>query len=86
MLNLTEIYKLKKLLEVAKVLHNMEDLDGGKKITIYDRDGDMLDDAILTKYSNGRERGLLETYFLNDCDGYETAIEVFSGWARKYWI
>ena len=85
MLKLDEIYKLKKLLEGAGVPHDIKDIDGGKKISIYSKRGKLLDDAILTNHSNGREKGLLETYELGDCGGYETADEVFNGWTRRYW-
>ena len=43
-----------------------------------------LDDVVFHKHSHGYEQGLLETYQLNNCDGYETAEQVFKGWMKKY--
>ena len=45
-----------------------------------------LDDAIFHKYSHGYSEGLLETYYLNECEGYETAEDVFKGWMKKYFL
>ena len=43
-----------------------------------------LDDVIWHCYSRGYEKGLLETYKLNTCNGFETAEEVFAGWKEMY--
>ena len=43
-----------------------------------------LDDAIFHRYSHGYECGLLETYSLNDCAGFETAEQVFEGWKKIF--
>ena len=43
-----------------------------------------LDDAVCHEGSHGFSLGLLETMRLNDCDGYETAEEVFKGWKKMY--
>lgn len=43
-----------------------------------------LDDAVFCKFSHGHMYGLLETFNLSDCDGYETAEEVFKGWMEKF--
>lgn len=43
-----------------------------------------LDDVIFHRYSHGYSKGLLETYRLNDCIGYETAEQVFEGWMKKF--
>lgn len=52
----------------------------GLKLTLHDNDGMFLDDAIICNGSHGYKNGLLETYNLNECDGCETAQEVFDGW------
>ena len=60
--------------------------DNALQIRIY-RDNTFqedLDDVVFHKYSHGYAQGLLETYFLNDCDGFETAEQVFNGWMEKY--
>lgn len=43
-----------------------------------------LDDVIWHYYSRGYKEGLLETYKLNTCNGFETAEEVFAGWKEMY--
>ena len=43
-----------------------------------------LDDAIIISGSHGVETGLLETFRLNDCVGWETAEQVFEGWKKMY--
>lgn len=42
------------------------------------------DDAIIISGSHGAEAGLLETFRLNDCVGWETAEQVFEGWKKMY--
>ena len=56
----------------------------GLKLNLYDDTGMFLDDAIICYGSHGYKDGLLETYHLNDCDGYETAQEIFDGWWDTY--
>jgi hypothetical protein len=85
-IDLTEITKLHNLLTEAKIPHTYLPLDRGMQIRVY-ADKEMtneLDDVICTKYSCGREKGLLETYRLNGCEGCETAEEVFEGWMKWY--
>ena len=85
-IDLTEIGKLHYLLTEAQIPHTYLPLDGGMQIRVY-ADKEMtkkLDDAICTKYSYGHEQGLLETYALNQCEGFETAEEVFEGWKKQY--
>lgn len=43
-----------------------------------------LDDVVFHKFSHGYEHGLLETYALNGCDGFETAEQVFEGWMEEF--
>ncbi len=85
-IDLTEIEKLHNLLTEAQIPHTYLPLDGGMQIRIY-ADKEMtneLDDAICTRYSYGHEQGLLESYCLNQCEGFETAEEVFKGWKKQY--
>ena len=87
-----EIVKLHSMLCSAGIHHTFMTMypdvfgDDAMQIRIY-RDGtfqEELDDAIFHKFSNGHEQGLLETYKLGGCMGFETAEEVFEGWMKKY--
>lgn len=87
-----EITKLHKMLVEAGINHTFMVMDknyfgeGALQIRIY-RDGtfqEELDDAVFHKYSHGYCQGLLETYRLNSCDGFETAEQVFEGWVKKF--
>lgn len=42
------------------------------------------DDAVLFLGSHGVERGLLECYHFGDCEGYQTADEIFEHWKKIY--
>lgn len=42
------------------------------------------DDAVLFCGSHGAERGLLECYQFGNCDGYQTADEIFKHWKKIY--
>ena len=82
----TEMEKLDRLLTEAGIPHTMKPSWGGLQIRIY-ADEEMtneLDDAICHGGSYGYEKGLLETYVLNDCSGWETAEQVFEGWLKMY--
>lgn len=57
---------------------------GGYQVILYNANGEKLDDAIWHPYSHGYKDGLLETYVLGDCEGYETALDVADGWYRMY--
>ena len=87
-----EIVKLHYLLEDAKIPHTFEKLnhefygDDAYQIRVY-ADAEMtdeLDDCIYHQYSHGYNKGYLETYKLNGCNGYETAEQVFVGWMKMY--
>lgn len=80
----TEIEKLYNLCMEAGMNVSIQDMWGGKQVRFYDNLGNLLDDAICHGCSHGHEQGLLETFSLNDCDGYETAEQVFEGW--KEWL
>lgn len=43
-----------------------------------------LDDVVFCPGSHGYRQGLLETCCLGECNGYETAEQVFNGWMKKY--
>lgn len=43
-----------------------------------------LDDVVFHKFSHGNELGLLETYCLSGCYGFESAEQVFNGWMEKF--
>lgn len=52
----------------------------GWQLILIDPDRKEIDDAVCHGFSNGSEKGLLETYSLSDCDGYEMPLEVYLGW------
>ena len=85
-IDFNEIYKLNDLLNKAKIPHTFMLFDDGYQIKIFENEKMIypLDDCVLNRYSHGSEKGLLETYFLGKCQGYETAEEVFKGWQKKY--
>ena len=87
-----EIAKLNEMLCKAGISHTfmkMEEKIFGEnafQIRIY-RDSSFqeeLDDVVFHKFSHGYAQGLLETYCLNGCEGFETAEQVFKGWVKKY--
>lgn len=89
-----EIRKLHEMLLKAGINHTFMAMDKevfgeiAFQIRIY-RDSSFkeeLDDVIFHKYSHGYSQGLLETYSLGGCDGFETAEQVFKGWMRKYFL
>lgn len=86
MVKIDEILKLSRLLnenDIPHALYSMPQSEGWQIILYSDtRRRIKLDDAIISKYSFGHEKGLLETYSLNECAGYETAEEVFEGWKK----
>lgn len=85
-INFTEINKLNEMLTKAGIPHTYKDLFDGKQIRMY---ADLtckieLDDAVIHSGSYGVRQGLLETYTLGNCDGWETAEQVFDGWLEMY--
>lgn len=89
---MNEINKLHEILSEAGINHTFmtmnKELFGGNamQIRIYRDDTfqEELDDVVFHKYSHGYEKGLLETYRLNECAGFETAEQVFKGWMKKF--
>lgn len=81
-----EILKLRNLLISEDIPHTFDSLWGGFQIKMYADEAKTreLDDVICHPYSHGSEMGLLETYRLNNCLGYETAGTVFEGWKKMY--
>lgn len=89
---MNEITKLHEMLTKAGINHTFMPMDervlgeGAMQIRIY-RDStfqEELDDVVFHKYSHGYSQGLLETYALNGCDGFETAEQVFEGWMERF--
>ena len=81
-----EIRKLYAMLNEANIPCTLARLFDGWQVRVY-ADEDMtreLDDAILHSGSHGCRNGLLETYTLGGCEGWETAEQVFKGWKKMY--
>jgi hypothetical protein len=85
-INFAEIEKLHSLLAEAGIPHIFAPLWDGKQIRVYadSKFTRELDDAVIHSGSHGVRAGLLETFCLNDCDGWETAEQVFEGWKKMY--
>lgn len=87
-----EMYKLHAMLLDAGISHTFNVMPveffgaGALQIRVYRDDTfqEELDDVVFHKYSHGYERGLLETFRLNGCVGFETAEEVFNGWMKEF--
>ena len=85
-INFTEIEKLHSLLGDAGIPHSFAPLWDGRQIRVY-ADSEFtreLDDAVINSGSHGVQAGLLETFCLNECVGWETAEQVFEGWKKMY--
>lgn len=85
-INFTEIEKLDKMLTEVNIPHTYRPCWDGMQIRMY-ADLTMkieLDDAVIHSGSHGVQQGLLETYTLGDCYGWETADEIFNGWVEMY--
>ena len=87
-----EMNKLHEMLLKAGINHTFMSMDAScfgvdaLQIRIY-RDStfqEELDDVVFHRFSHGYSQGLLETYVLGECDGYETAEQVFKGWMEKF--
>lgn len=84
--DLTEFEKLIDLLAEAGIPYIKETVFDGVQVRIYadEEKTDEIDDAIIHCGSHGCQNGLLETYLLNDCNGFETAEQIFEGWLGMY--
>ncbi len=89
---MNEITKLHEMLTKAGINHIFMIMDANifgadaRQIRIY-RDEDCqeeLDDVVFHRFSHGYEQGLLETYGLGECVGFETAEQVFKGWMEMF--
>lgn len=85
-----EIKKLHEMLTEAGIPHTFFEFPltycEGYQIRVY-ADKELtkeLDDCICHTYSHGYSEGLLETLVLSDCEGWETAEQVFEGWVEMY--
>jgi hypothetical protein len=85
-INFTEIRKLDTLLTEASIPHTLIPCWDGLQIRVYADEAmtDELDDCVIHSGSHGVKMGLLETFVLNGCDGFETAEQVFKGWKKMY--
>ena len=86
MIDLKEIVKLHKMLTKAGIPHTLAPLFDGMQIRIYadEEMTDELDDCVVHGGSYGHQEGMLETFALNGCEGWETAEQVFEGWQKMY--
>lgn len=85
-INFTEIRKLHDLLTAASIPHIFGPLYDGYQIRVYE-DEEMtkeIDDCVIHSSSHGVNSGLLESCFLGDCDGWETAEQIYKGWTESY--
>jgi hypothetical protein len=89
---MNEMNKLHEMLSNAGINHTFTIMDinifgaNARQIRIY-RDNtcqEELDDVVFHKFSHGYKQGLLETYELGKCEGFETAEQVFEGWKEKF--
>lgn len=85
-----EMEKLHEMLTKANIphtygLHPNTSFNGEQIVIFADAAQNVyLDDAIMFWGSNGFSEGLMETFRLGDCEGYETAEKVFEGWHKMY--
>ena len=81
-----EIQKLHEKLTQANIPHTFKPLWDGLQIRLYADEAmtNELDDCVMHSGSHGFSKGLLETCCLSDCEGYETAEQVFKGWLKMY--
>ena len=89
---MNEFDKLIKMLEEDGWHFKVHPLHGGKQVRLFSdaECANEIDDCVYHPYSHGYDRGLLETFGLHNCNGYETAEQVFKGWkkvlkAKQFW-
>lgn len=89
---MNEMNKLHKMLLAAYIPHTFMSMNSAffgadsLQIRVYSDNTFTyeLDDVVFHRYSHGYTLGLLETYTLNDCNGFETAEQVFEGWKKIF--
>lgn len=81
-----EIRKLYAMLNEANIPCTIAPLYDGWQIGVYadEEKTNEIDDCIIHSGSHGHTDGLLETYALGGCEGWETAEDVFNGWMEMY--
>ena len=81
-----EIQKLHEMLTEENIPHIFRPLYDGFQIRVYADEelANELDDCVLHSGSRGFHNGLLETFCLGNCEGWETAEQVFEGWKKMY--
>ena len=81
-----EIRKLYAMLNEAHIPCTLAPLYDGWQIRIYTDEYmvNEIDDCVCHSGSYGYANGLLETFVLNGCGGWETAEQVFKGWKEMY--
>lgn len=85
-INFDEIRKLNALLNAAGIPHTFGPLWDGYQIRVY-ADEEMteeIDDCVIHSGSHGYAQGLLESYCLGECEGWETAAQIYKGWTEMY--
>jgi hypothetical protein len=85
--DLTEFEKLIDLLIEAGIPYRKLVESDGMQVRIYTDESmtqELDDAAIWLNSTHGSEQGLLETFRLNNYEGYETAEQVFEGWLGMY--
>ena len=81
-----EIFKLKAMLENSIIPFEFSRIYDGYQIRVYydkAKNNEMYD-CVWHSGSHGYSAGLLETFKLSDCAGFETAEEVFEGWKQDH--
>lgn len=88
---MNEMIKLHEMLLSANIPHTFMSMDGfygadALQIRFYSDSSFEyeLDDVVFHRSSHGYKLGLLETYALGDCVGFETAEQVFEGWKKMF--
>ena len=81
-----EMLKLNELLTQANIPHTLAALYDGMQIRLFADTAfeHELDDCVIHSGSHGHANGLLETYTLGGCEGWETAEDVFNGWMEMH--